>query len=150
MELKIPPLLQVLLFGLGMLVVERLFPSLTFSIPSNIPVGILAISIGAILAIIGVVEFRKAKTTVDPRDPQKSEKLVTNGIYAISRNPMYLGFLVILLGWFIILENIAGLLFLPAFVLFLNYFQIKPEERFLLQKFGSDYSEYCRKVRRWI
>lgn len=150
MELKIPPLLQVLIFGLGMLFVARLLPSLAFPIPVNIPIGMLVISIGAVLAIIGVVEFRKAKTTVDPRHPQKSEKLVTSGIYAISRNPMYIGFLVMLLGWCIILENIAGFLFLPAFVLFLNQFQIKPEERFLLQKFGADYSGYCRKVRRWI
>lgn len=149
MELKIPPLVQVMFFGSGMLFISKLFPLLILSIPSNVLIGILVASIGVVAAFIGVIEFRKAKTTVDPRHPQKSENLVTTGIYAISRNPMYLGFLIILFGWFFILENIAALFLLPAFVLYINHFQIKPEERFLLQKFGSNYSQYCSKVRRW-
>ena len=149
MELKIPPLVLVLLFGCGMLFISKLFPLFMLSIPSNIPIGILIASIGIIAAFIGVIEFRKAKTTVDPRHPEKPEALVTTGIYKISRNPMYLSFLIALFGWFFILENIGALLLLPTFVLYMNRFQIKPEERFLLQKFGSNYSQYCSKVRRW-
>jgi len=150
MELKIPPLIQVLLFGAGMLLISKLFPATTLSIPANIPTGIAVIAIGIITAFAGVAEFRKAKTTVDPRHPQKSENLVTTGIYKISRNPMYLGFLIALLGWSIILKNIIALLLLPAFVIYINHYQIKPEERFLLKKFDSNYSKYCSKVRRWV
>ena len=115
MELKIPPLVQVMFFGSGMLFISKLFPLLILSIPSNVPIGILVASIGVVAAFIGVIEFRKAKTTVDPRHPQKSENLVTTGIYAISRNPMYLGFLIILFGWFFILENIAALSLIKMF-----------------------------------
>ena len=149
MELKIPPLVQVLLVGAGMLAISRLIPSLTLSIPANTLIGVVVVLIGATVALTGVLEFRKAKTTVDPRYPQKSEKLVITGIYKISRNPMYLGFLFMLLGWFVILENVSTLLFLPIFVIYINHFQIKPEEQFLLKKFGPDFSQYCSKVRRW-
>ncbi len=150
MELKVPPLVQLLLVGAGMLAISKLVPSLTFSIPAKIPIGILVVLFGVVVALLGVLEFRKAKTTLDPRYPQKSENLVVTGIYKISRNPMYLGFLLALFGWFVILANVAALLFLPVFVIYINHFQIKPEERFLLQKFGSDFSQYCSKVRRWV
>ena len=150
LELKIPPLIQVFLVGFGMLAISRLIPSLTLSIPASISIGVVVVLIGAIVALAGVLEFRKVKTTVDPRYPQKSEILVITGIYKISRNPMYLGFLILLFGWFVILENVATLLLLPIFLLYINQFQIKPEEKFLLKKFGSDFSQYCNKVRRWI
>jgi protein-S-isoprenylcysteine O-methyltransferase Ste14 len=150
LKLKVPPLVQLLLVGAAMLAISRLIPLLTLSIPENIPAGGGVVLIGVVVALFGVLEFRKAKTTVDPRYPQKSENLVTSGIYNISRNPMYLGFFLILLGWCVILANVAALLLLPVFVSYINHFQIKPEEQFLLQKFGSDFSQYCNKVRRWI
>ena len=95
MKLKVPPLVQVLLVGAGMLSISRLIPSLTLSIPANMLVGVLVALIGAIVALAGVLAFRKAKTTVDPRYPQKTESLVISGIYKVSRNLMYLGFFLI-------------------------------------------------------
>ena len=150
MELKIPPLVQVILFGAAILLVSKLFPSLTLSIPANRTIGGLLIIVGVIAALLGIIEFNKAKTTIDPRCPEKTDYLVITGIYRISRNPMYLGFLIILLGCVVISENIATLLLLPVFVLAINSSQIKPEERFLSKKFGSNYSEYCSRVRRWV
>jgi protein-S-isoprenylcysteine O-methyltransferase Ste14 len=63
---------------------------------------------------------------------------------------MYLGFALILAGWAIFLANMASLLMLPAFVAYMTQFQIKPEERALLARFGPDYAEYMAKVRRWV
>ncbi len=150
LELRVPPLIQMLLVGFGMYFLSKLAPSFSLSIPGSIPVGLVVILMGAIVAIVGVLEFRKAGTTVDPRFPEKSENLVVAGIYKISRNPMYVGFFLCLSGWALILSNLAAVLLLPMFVIYINHFQIKPEERFLLQKFGSDFSQYCDNVRRWI
>ncbi len=105
---------------------------------------------GISLALLGVLEFRKSSTTVDPRFPDKSSQLVTTGVYRISRNPMYLGFLVILLGWSLYLVNYIALLLLPAFVAYMTHFQIKPEERVMAQKFSGQFSGYTARVRRWI
>jgi protein-S-isoprenylcysteine O-methyltransferase Ste14 len=75
---------------------------------------------------------------------------VTWGIYAITRNPMYLGGLVILSGWAIFLSNALAFLFLPTYVLYINRFQIKPEERALTALFGQEYVAYQGRVRRWL
>jgi protein-S-isoprenylcysteine O-methyltransferase Ste14 len=76
--------------------------------------------------------------------------VVTSGIYRLSRNPMYLGFLLALAGWTVFLGNIIALALLPLFVAHMNAFQIKPEERALLAKFGPAYAQYMRTTRRWL
>jgi len=96
-----------------------------------------------------VVTFRKAKTTVNPVKPHASS-LVTSGVYAISRNPMYLGGFTMLLGWTIFLSNPLAFLFLPLYVLYLNRFQIAPEERVLTSLFGETYVAYQARARRWL
>ena len=63
---------------------------------------------------------------------------------------MYLGFALLLLAWGLFLENLAALLGVAAFVLYMNRFQIAPEERALEARFGAEYSRYCARVRRWI
>lgn len=82
--------------------------------------------------------------------PEASSAIVTTGIYRISKNPMYLGFLLTLAGLGLYLGNAVAALFLPAFVGYLNRFQIRPEERALLARFGAPFSEYMGRVRRWI
>jgi protein-S-isoprenylcysteine O-methyltransferase Ste14 len=82
--------------------------------------------------------------------PDTTKSIVRDGIYRYTRNPMYLGFALILAGWAIFLANMASLLMLPAFVAYMTQFQIKPEERALLARFGPDYAEYMAKVRRWV
>lgn len=150
MNLKVPPLALLLLMAACMKVVSELLPFLGFSMPGNSLLGGSVVLAGGAIAVMGVLEFRRANTTVDPRNPQQSASLVGSGVYKISRNPMYLGFLMMLFGWFIIISNLAAVVFLPLFVVYLNQFQIKPEERFLKEKFGAGYSEYCSKVRRWL
>ena len=76
--------------------------------------------------------------------------MVTRGVYRWTRNPMYLGMLVVLAGWAVWLGSAAALLGLPLSVLLLNRLQIGPEERILRERFGQDYIDYQARVRRWL
>jgi protein-S-isoprenylcysteine O-methyltransferase Ste14 len=114
---------------------------------------ILAIALagaGISMALAGVLAFRRADTTVDPRAPQQTSSLVIKGIYHYSRNPMYLGFLLLLTALACYVMNGAAFALLPLFVWYMNRFQIAPEERHLLHKFGADYQAYLLQVRRWL
>ncbi|MCF4008842.1 methyltransferase family protein [Rheinheimera sp. UJ63] len=150
LELKIPPLLLVVLFALAMWLLAQHLPSVALPLSWRVFLaGILAI-VGMAVALAGVLAFRRANTTVDPRVPQQSSSLVIRGIYRYSRNPMYLGFLLLLMAWGCYLQSALALLLLPVFVLYMNRFQIMPEERHLQQKFGADYQAYLTQVRRWL
>ncbi len=106
--------------------------------------------IGFAVSIAGVLSFRRAGTTVDPTRPQKASSLVSSGIYRYSRNPMYLGMLLVLIGWGVYLSNIPALLLVPVFVIWMNRFQIRPEQRALTELFGGEFELYRQSVRRWI
>ena len=94
--------------------------------------------------------FRRRRTTVDPIQPQKASSLVIDNVFRYTRNPMYLGLVLVLGAWAVYLSNLASLVMLPVFIAYLTRFQIQPEERVLLEKFGDDFEQYMRKVRRWI
>lgn len=94
--------------------------------------------------------FFRAKTTFNPMNPSNTSHLVITGLYRISRNPMYLGLLLMLIGWALYLGSVSPLLVLPLFVWLLTKMQIEPEEEILIQKFGQEYKDYQRRVRRWI
>ena len=150
LELKIPPVALVVLFALVMWLLAQLVPALALPMSWRLLLaGIFAIA-GIAIAMSGVLAFRRANTTVDPRVPQQSSSLVIRGIYRYSRNPMYVGFLLLLAAWAFNLSSVAALVLLPLFVLYMNRFQIAPEERFLLQKFGAEYQAYTKQVRRWL
>lgn len=148
LELKIPPVLQVIILAGLMWALASLLPGLGFAFPASLFLGL--VTAGVVFAVLGVLAFRSAGTTVDPRVPEQSASLVVSGVYRISRNPMYVGFLLILTGWGAFLGNIASLLLLPVFVLYMNRFQIVPEERYMREKFGDSYRQYERAVRRWL
>jgi len=82
--------------------------------------------------------------------PQSSSVLVVSGVYKLTRNPMYLGFLLVLLGWAVFLSNVLAFLLLQAFIAYMNRFQIEPEERALASLFGQDFADYKSRVRRWL
>ena len=105
---------------------------------------------GSVIALAGLVEFRRARTTFNPLDPARASALVTTGIYRVTRNPMYLGMLLVLLGWAVWLGNAAAFVGLPLFVAVLNLLQIAPEERVLRERFGDAFTRYAARVRRWI
>jgi protein-S-isoprenylcysteine O-methyltransferase Ste14 len=106
--------------------------------------------VGLVIALVAVLKFRKEDTTVDPRDPTKSERLVVTGVYRYTRNPMYLSFLLFLVSYGLFLGNLANLISLLLFILYMNLYQIKPEEKILLAKFQSSYRVYMQTVRRWL
>ncbi len=150
LELKVPPALLMLLFGLMMWVIDHLLPQLKQDWPWHFWVARGVFLVAMTLIATGVYGFRVAKTTVDPTQPENASSVVTSGVYRFTRNPMYLGFLLILVAFMVKLANPLNALTVPLFVFYMNQFQIKPEERALLRLFGEPYSSYLRKVRRWI
>jgi protein-S-isoprenylcysteine O-methyltransferase Ste14 len=113
--------------------------------------GALALAgLGVFIALAGVIHFARAKTTVNPLRPERASALVTGGVFRFSRNPMYLGMALVLLGWAVALSSAASLLALAAAVWYLDRFQIQPEERVLRAHFGEAFEAYCRRTRRWV
>ena len=150
LELKIPPPLVMLCCGAIMWLLAKVLPAAQIALPYATALGLLATVIGACLIIVSVALFIRAKTTIEPTRPGRAAHLVVGGFNRISRNPMYLGMLFWLLAWALLLGSALPWLGLPAFVLYINRFQICPEERFLQDKFGEEYRAYCARVRRWI
>jgi protein-S-isoprenylcysteine O-methyltransferase Ste14 len=150
LELKVPPLLLVLVVAGAMWVASGFAFRLDVPDPVRICGAVTLALIGSAIAISGTQAFRRAKTTVNPTAPENATALVRTGIYGVTRNPMYLGMLIALAGWSIFLASGLAFLGMPTFALYLGRFQIAPEERMLEKLFGEDYSVYKSKVRRWL
>lgn len=150
LELKVPPLVVVLLIAGAMWFAAKELPSLAFSLPWRHGLAATISGGGILVMLAGLYEFQKARTTFNPMTPDAASSVVTSGIYCVSRNPMYLGFLLVLIGWAIFLSHVLPFLFLSVFVAYMNRFQISPEERVLSAKFGEGYDRYKQAVRRWL
>ncbi len=150
LELKIPPVLLVLGIALAMWLVSRVTPSLDVPWVLRTGAALWLALVGLGVAVAGVVCFNQAQTTVSPTRPTAASSLVDGGIYRRTRNPMYLGLALLLLAWAVYLSNLPALLFLPVFILFINRFQIVPEERALSSLFQGRYAAYRKRVRRWL
>jgi protein-S-isoprenylcysteine O-methyltransferase Ste14 len=150
LELKLPPLLLVVILAVSMWLIARASPDLTVPLPARVVVAILLLVCGISVATAGVFAFRKARTTVDPRKPEASSSIVTTGVYRYTRNPMYLGFLLALLAWAAFLSHLVVALLPVLFVIYMNRFQIGPEERALRARFGPTYDSYLQSTRRWV
>lgn len=150
LELRIPPPLVALATGLLMWYLPRLLPQWQLDLPGREGLALLLAGVGGLIALFGIVAFVLARTTINPHKPAATSALVVGGVYRFTRNPMYLGILFVLLGWAVFLANAAAFLPLPLFVLYLNRFQIAPEERALAAAFGEQFAAYRAKVRRWL
>ena len=150
MELKIPPVVVFFVCLASMFGIYYLMPDFSYDFTFRKTLSRVFLAIGALLGIIGIVAFRQHQTTVDPTHPDKASHLVTTGVYRYTRNPMYLGMLLVLVGGAIRIGNPLCLLSLILFVGYMTQFQIKPEERALQKHFGESYSEYVKNVRRWL
>ena len=150
LELRIPPALVGGAAGCLMWLVAWTLPSLRLAFPGRVVLAVAVGCLGVLVSVAGVIQFRRARTTVNPMTPSASSSLVTTGIYTVTRNPMYLGFAMVLLGWGIYLANPASLSVLLGFVVYMSLFQIIPEERALQSRFGSGFQAYRAKVRRWL
>ena len=150
LELKVPPPVLALCLALLMWFTSLLVPSVVVPFGVRLGVALALVVIGQSISISGIVSFRRAKTTINPVKPSAASSLVTSGVYRVTRNPMYLGLLVTLVAWAVFLSNLVALLAAPLFVLYMNRFQINPEERVLSSLFGAEYAVYKEKVRRWL
>lgn len=150
LEHRIPPPLVAALFGLGMWVFSAGAPGIEIDVIVRSAAAIALVMAGLFFCLAGVISFRRAKTTVNPLKPETASSLVNSGIYTISRNPMYVGFALFLNAWAVFLASPWTLLGVAGFVLYINRFQISPEERALEKIFGDEFLEYKSKVRRWI
>ena len=110
----------------------------------------MLLGLAFMVAVLAVLTFLREGTSLSPRHPERTIKLVTRGVYNYSRNPMYLSLLLVLLAWGLYLGNAFNTLVAALFVAFMNRFQIVPEERVLLLRFGTAYRQYCKLVRRWF
>jgi protein-S-isoprenylcysteine O-methyltransferase Ste14/catechol 2,3-dioxygenase-like lactoylglutathione lyase family enzyme len=147
---RIPPLVVTLIFGWVMGAIAGLAPFASFILPiRGLIAGPIAL-VGVLLMLLASVQFRRARTTVDPLHPAAASRLVTGGLFRLSRNPIYLGMAVVLLGWAVFLSNPLTLLGIWLFALFLGRFQIRPEERALQAQFGEAFDDYAARTRRWI
>ena len=145
---KIPPPLVALTFGFLINYTKNFFPKIEIS--NDLFISSFIIIIGLIIMLSAIILFKKYQTTITPLNPSNATKLITDGIYKYSRNPMYLGLLLVLFGISIILNPIGGLSLIPLFILYLNLFQIIPEENAMVDLFKDEFLEYKENVRRWI
>lgn len=150
LDSKVPPPIVMVAVGGLMWAAERALPFLRFpgEFPASVAIGVAAV--GLAVEVLGAASFVRARTTVDPTHPCSASKLVTTGVYRFTRNPMYLGDLVMLVGWALYLSNVLALVLVPLFVAYIDRFQIRPEEAAMSDLFGEDYSEFTSRVRRWI
>ena len=150
LELKIPPPVYALSIALLMWLLNKHIPVAQFiETPWN-KAGLGIIVIAGIFDLWSLFLFLKKKTTFNPMKPETTTGLVITGLYKISRNPMYVGMLVMLFGFAVWLGSVTPFLVLPLFYFVITAMQIKPEERFLLEKFGTEYQTYKDSVRRWL
>jgi protein-S-isoprenylcysteine O-methyltransferase Ste14 len=150
LEHRIPPPVLMLVIAAAMAV------SLLGTAPAALPIGWRWGLAGACFAAAGLfgfpafAAFGSAKTTIDPVRVDRASSLVTTGIYRVTRNPMYVALSLLLCAWAAWLARPLPLLGPIAFVLFIDRFQIVPEERAMMSKFRDAYADYRRSVRRWL
>ncbi len=150
LELKIPPPVYALGMAGLMWLLNQYFPVAQI-IPdpwNNIGLGIIVLAIA--LDSSSLFLFLKKHTTINPMHPDHTKSLVTEGLYRYTRNPMYVGLLVILTGFAIMLGSITPFFILPLFYWLITTQQILPEERILEEKFGQQYLDYKKRVKRWL
>lgn len=150
LEHKIPPPIVGLLCAGAMWWLSKYTPALSLSVGIRVGIAIAFLVAGLSVMLVAVVSFRRAKTTVNPLKPETATALVTSGIFQYTRNPMYLGMLLILVAWAAFLSAPVALAGVLVFWAYMNQFQIRPEEAALGNLFGSAFMEYTSRVRRWL
>lgn len=118
--------------------------------PATSVVGAALVATGVAVAYGATRVFAPAETTVSPLTPEEASSLVTQGVFSRTRNPMYLGMALVLLGHAVHRRSPRALLPVAGFVGVIDRFQIAREERALLDNFGRDYVAYTARVPRWL
>lgn len=150
LSLKIPPPVVALVTGTLMWALSQLVPAAAVNFPGHAAVAMSLALTGFMVDLAGFLSFRRARTTANPLTPGATTALVVIGIYRYTRNPMYVGLLLVLVGWATYLSNALCWAGIPLAAIYLTRFQIIPEERVLVEKFGAAYIDYQANVRRWL
>ena len=147
--LKIPPAIVFLLCLALIYLMDQYSPGI---IAIDFPrwIVIIPAAAGAALGAAGVLQFVLRSTTVNPHKPANASTLITSGVYRFTRNPMYLGLLLLLIAGLFRFSTLPGLLAIPLFIIYMNRFQIIPEETAMQKKFGDEFADYKERVRRWV
>jgi len=147
METKIPPPIVTLIFIFLIGFSNRLIEP--FSFEYQTPLGVMIIICGLSVLISAARVFKQLETTINPMQPSQASKLAIIGPFKYTRNPMYLGMSIMLIGFGLIFGAKLTVCFVAMFFLYITVFQIIPEERAMQEKF-ADWKDYCSKVRRWL
>ena len=150
LELKVPPPILVLVTAALMWLASSLVSPAQVPLGARVSVAVILACVGMAFDVTAMVTFRRASTTVNPMKPSTASTLVTSGVFGITRNPMYVGLVLYLLAWAVYLSSWLALVIVALFALYMNRFQIEPEERALQSLFGERYATYKEKVRRWL
>jgi protein-S-isoprenylcysteine O-methyltransferase Ste14 len=150
LELKVIPPVQFTICAILMFSLAYYFPEYHFSLALSFPLILLLIVLASIIGSLALFDFRKHNTTFHPHTPEKTSTVVDSGIYAYSRNPMYLALVLVLFAVAIYFANLTCFAIIPLFVWYITQYQIKPEEVMLDKLFPIEYQAYSQKVRRWL
>ncbi len=150
LDLKINPPVQMIISVALMYTVAQLLPVSATLLEYKWFISGFLLIIGLFFVLAGEVSFHLAKTTGNPEKPETVSSLVISGIYHITRNPMYVGLLFLLLSWAAWLGSLFSVFIIVFFQQYMTRFQIIPEERALTTLFAEQYRDYCKKVRRWL
>ena len=148
MSNKIPPPVITLIGALLIYYSSSFFPYLTLPAFNALP--ILSLVSGIAVIVSAIKSFKDYKTTINPLKPETASSLVMNGVFKYTRNPMYLGLLLILIYLSLIFNVVGGCLVSLGFIIYITKFQIIPEEVAMEKLFGNQFLEYKQQVRRWI
>ena len=147
MKTLIPPPIVTIVFLFVIFFTKDIF---RFSIELPTLLGYITIVAGLIIIFVAAKQFKAANTTINPTKPETASVLVSNGVFSYSRNPMYLGMLIIIIGFSIIHNLIAIIVFMPLWIIYMINFQIIPEEEAMKILFEEEFLNYSKKTRRWI
>jgi protein-S-isoprenylcysteine O-methyltransferase Ste14 len=150
LEKKVPPPVVALLVAGLMWAVAAWPPAVPLPAGVRLPLAAALAFVGVGLDLLGIVAFRRHRTTVHPLRPERTSALVTGGVYRITRNPMYVGLALLLTAWAVYLSALWPFLGPVMFVAYIDRFQIVPEERILEAKFADEFRAYAARVRRWL
>ena len=148
MNNKIPPPIVTFICGLAIYFSKTFF--IQFFSYNNNTISLFLLILGLTVFILAVKAFNRQKTTINPLEPRQASSLVSSGIFKYSRNPMYLGMLIILLAISFKFNLVGGIVISLFFYLFITKFQILPEEEAMNELFGDEFIEYSTRTRRWI
>ena len=150
LNLLIPPPVVAAVIAALMWAVDRVLPSGRIAFDLREPLALVLLAAGLLLVAAAAAQFVAARTSINPLRPSRASSLITTGLFAISRNPIYLGDLLLLAALAVWFGNVLNIALLALFVWTINRYQIAPEERALTQLFGEAYAAYCARVRRWL